>query len=243
MSTEAQQYINNHNSQESIPRHLGLILDGNRRWAEDNGLPKLEGHRRGYQNLKTIAEAAFDQGVEYVSAFVFSTENWQRSHEEVAYLMDLLVRVVHKELMSLDKKGIRIRYLGTKDRLESRVLDVIMEAEEATKHNTRAQLALCFNYGGQTEISEAMISIMRAGFNPEDITPDLISKHLYAPDIPPVDFVIRTSGEQRLSNFMLWRVAYSEIYFEMNKHWPAYTADDLGIALSEYAARQRRFGK
>lgn len=225
-----------------VPRHLGLILDGNRRWAKEQGIAQLEGHRAGYANLKTIAQAAFDRGVEFVSAYVFSTENWNRSQEEVSYLMDLLVWVVSKELSEMDKKGIRIRYLGSETRIDPKILETIRKAEKQTEGNTRGQLALCFNYGGQLEIAEGVARMIADGVRPEEVTPAKIAGYLYEPDIPPVDFIVRTSGEQRLSNFMLWRSAYAELYFDITKHWPAFGVEDLDQALAAYASRDRRFG-
>jgi undecaprenyl diphosphate synthase len=225
----------------ATPIHLGIILDGNRRWAKANGIPQLEGHRKGYENLKTIGTAALDRGIKYVSAYVFSTENWKRSQVEVKYLMRLLVWILKNEVDELNKKGVRVRIIGSKSGLDKKVVKACHDAEEITKHNTKGTLALCFNYGGYQEITDAVKNIVADGLKPEDITSETISRHLYASDIPPVDFIIRTSGEQRLSNFMLWRAAYSELYF-VDKHWPAFTVEDLDEALKEYANRQRRFG-
>lgn len=224
-----------------VPNHVGLILDGNRRWARAQGLPTLEGHRQGYENLKTIAEAAFNAGVQYVSAYIFSTENWNRSKEEVGYLMKLVINIASKDLNQLIDKNIKVVFLGTRDKLSKSVEKAINDAMERSKNNTGGTIALCFNYGGQLEITDAVKRIVSEGIVIEDITPDCIANHLYVPDVPPVDFMIRTSGEQRLSNFMLWRMSYAELYF-VEKHWPAFTVDDLHIALEEYASRQRRFG-
>ncbi len=226
----------------TIPRHLGLILDGNRRWAQAQGLPTLEGHRQGYENLKTIAEAAFDAGVKFVSAYIFSTENWDRSKEEVGYLMRLVINIASKDLDELIKKNVKVVFLGTRDKLSKAVIKAIDGATERSKNNTGGTVALCFNYGGQLEIIDAVKRIMSQGTDPADITNELIANNLYEPEVPPVDFMIRTSGEQRISNFMLWRMAYAELYF-VQKHWPAFTVDDLQKALAEYANRQRRFGK
>ncbi len=227
--------------QDSIPRHLGLILDGNRRWASERGLRPFEGHRRGYLRLKKIALAAFDRDVEYVSAFVFSTENWKRSREEVAYLMDLIHWVATYELNSLNKKNVRILFVGSEQGLDDRIVKAIRTAEKKTAGNTGGTLVLCFNYGGQQEMVDAAASLIRSGVKAEDLTPELMSQHMYGPSLPPLDLVIRTSGEQRLSGFMLWSAAYAEIKFIL-KYWPAFTVDDLEAALSEYAGRQRRFG-
>lgn len=230
-------------TQLNIPVHLGIILDGNRRWATDNGLPKHEGHRHGYDVLKQICDAAFERGIKYLTAYVFSIENWQRPPIEVKFLMDLLYWVATHEVDEFHKKNIRLVFLGKEQPLAPKILKVIAAAEEKTKDNTGGTLSFCLNYGGQTEIAEAVQKVMRSGIKPEDVTPEVIRQHLYHPEIPDVDLIIRTSGEQRLSNFMLWRAAYSELYFEARKHWPAFTVEDLDAALADYAARSRRFGQ
>ncbi len=229
-------------SQLSPPNHLGLILDGNRRWAKREGKPALEGHRAGFSNLKIIADAAWKRGVKILSAYVFSTENWNRSQKEVDYLMELLVAVVKKEMNELDQKGIRVRFLGSREKVSQKVLDSIDEAEKLTQSNKNGTLALCFNYGGHLEMVDALKSMVNEGVLPGEITEESVAEHLYAPDLPPIDLIIRTSGEQRISNFMLWRAAYSELYFT-DKYWPEFTTEDLDAALEDYASRQRRFGK
>lgn len=196
------------NSVPQIPIHLGLILDGNRRWAKERGLKPFEGHRRGYLRLRKVAEAAFNRGVKYVSAFVFSTENWSRSSEEVSYLMDLLYWVATKEVNKLHKNNIRVIFLGSKKRLEPRIVKAINDAEKKTTHNTGGTLALCLNYGGQQELADAVARLIRKGVKAKDVTPELLSQNLYGPQLPPIDLIIRTSGEQRLSGFMLWSAAY-----------------------------------
>lgn len=231
-------------SKSSVPNHLGLIIDGNRRWAKNKGLPVFEGHHAGYKNIDVVGDAAWERGIRYLSVYIFSTENWNRSKKEVDYLMDMLVTVVvaRKEINKLDKKGVRIRFLGSRERISKKVVAAIETAERQTKTNKKGTLALCFNYGGHLEIADALKSMVAEGVSPEEVTEDNVAKHLYAPDLPPVDLIIRTSGEQRLSNFMLWRAAYSELYFT-DKYWPEFTADDLDEALGEYASRHRRFGK
>lgn len=224
-----------------VPNHLGLILDGNRRWARTRGLPTLEGHKEGYDNLKSIAEHAFNSGVKYVSAYVFSTENWNRSEDEVTYLMSLLLKFFKKDCKQLNKKGVKIMWLGSRLKLSEKILKAVDEAAEMTKNNTKGVLALCFNYGGYDEISEAVKKIIKLGAKPEDVNPELIRGNLFSPDLPDLDLVIRTSGEQRISNFMLWRIAYSEFYFT-DKFWPEFHPADLQIALDDYANRSRRFG-
>lgn len=225
----------------TVPRHLGLILDGNRRWATEHGLPVVEGHKHGYETLRTISDAAFAAGVEYVSAYVFSTENWNRSREEVAYLMRLLMWILKHEVDNFNKHGIRLHTLGSKIRLGKALVKAIHAAEEKTKNNTGGTLLLCLNYGGQQEIVDAMKRIVEAGTSASDITPELISQNLYAPDIPPVDLIIRTSGEQRLSNFMLWEGAYSELMFTPTQ-WPDFNTAELQQMLIKYSQLRRRFG-
>lgn len=222
----------------TIPYHLGLILDGNRRWARERNLPTLEGHRQGYDNLKDITRVAVDRGVAYISAFIFSTENWNRTKSEVKYLMTLAHNVVTKDIEELNKENIRVVWLGSSNRVSDKLLKAIARAEELTKTNTRATLALCFNYGGQQEIADAANKLFEAG---QEITVDSLRGALYGPQIPDLDLIIRTSGEQRISNFMLWRAAYAELYFTP-KHWPDFQAADLDEAFAEYALRQRRHG-
>lgn len=228
-------------SLDVVPRHLGLILDGNRRWARERGLPLMEGHKKGYENLETISDAAFAAGVEYVSAYVFSTENWNRTREEVAYLMKLLLWVVRHEVDNFHKHGIRLRTMGSKFRLGKALVKAIHAAEEKTKDNTGGTLLLCLNYGGQQEIVDAMKRIVASGTEAADITPELIAENLYAPGIPPVDLIIRTSGEQRLSNFMTWESAYSELMFTPT-YWPDFDTAELQQMFVKYAQIHRRFG-
>ena len=232
--------MSKHNS--AIPAHLGLILDGNRRWASEQGLPTLEGHKKGYENLKTIAKAAFDRGVRFVSAYVFSTENWNRTTEEVDYLMKLLLWVSKHEVAELDKENIKVQFLGEEERLSKSVIKAMEDAEERTKNNTGGALLICLNYGGQQEITTAVNKILIKEPDIKEVTTKLIEENLYKSDVPPVDLIIRTSGEQRISNFMLWRAAYSELYFSP-VYWPAFTENDLETALQEYADRHRRFGQ
>ncbi|MES2971545.1 MAG: polyprenyl diphosphate synthase [Patescibacteria group bacterium] len=224
-----------------IPNHIGLILDGNRRWAKAQGLPNLEGHRIGYSNLKDIGRHAVKRGVPYISAYIFSAENWNRSKDEVKYLMDLALWLTTHELNEVNKDGIRVRFLGRRDGLSDKLVKVIQKAEELTKNNSKGTLALCFNYGGQQEIVDATNKLLKQAKSSTEITLEKFASMLYAPEIPPVDFIIRTSGEQRISNFMLWRAAYSELYFT-DKHWPDFTTKDLDDALVEFAKRRRRFG-
>ncbi len=226
----------------TAPKHLGLILDGNRRWAKANGLPKFEGHRRGYENLKTIAQAAFDAGVKYVSAYIFSTENWNRTKDEVSYLMDLAVKMAETDLKELIDNNIKIVVLGVEDGVSEKVLSAWRRAEEGSASNTGGVLALCFNYGGLREITDAVRSIVASGVAEDFISEDLVASSLYHSELPQLDLVIRTSGEQRISNFMLARIGYSELIF-VNQPWPAFTVENLHDAFTEYSNRQRRYGK
>lgn len=223
------------------PNHVGIILDGNRRWARERGLPTLEGHRKGYDNLKTIAEYAFKKGVKFVSAYIFSTENWSRAKEEVDYLMQLVLLIAVKDAKELIKQNVKIVIMGVEDRVPKRVMQALKNAEEDSRENTGGILALCFNYGGKSEITDAVKKIIQNGTLAGDVTQELISQNLYHPEVPAVDLMIRTSGEQRLSNFMLWRVAYAELYFT-DVHWPRFDKAEFDTALESYKKRNRRFG-
>lgn len=225
----------------SAPTHVGFILDGNRRWAKAQGKPTLEGHRQGYKVFKEIGLAALERGVKYVTAYVWSKENWQRSAEEVGYIMKLLLWVADNELQDIHERGVRILFLGNDERLSPKILKAIQHAEETTKDNTNGTLALCLNYGGEQEIVDATRSIIQAGLDPDTLTPDTFREYLYQPTIPAVDLVVRSSGEHRTSGFMLWRAAYAELAF-VDKNWPDFTIDDLEAVLADFAARQRRFG-
>lgn len=224
-----------------IPRHVGYIVDGNRRWAKKHGLPAYEGHLAGYNTLKDIAIATVDSGVHYVSAYVFSTENWKRSADEVKKLMALVLKLVSSDLPEFHKRNIRLQVLGSREGVDKKILKAIDKAEGETAGNTGGIFALCFNYGGQLEIADAVKKIVQSGISADEITEDTIAAHLYAPEVPPIDMVVRTSGEQRLSNFMLWRSAYSEFLF-LKKTWPEMTKDDVAFIMKEYVKRQRRFG-
>jgi undecaprenyl diphosphate synthase len=226
---------------DGVPRHIGYIVDGNRRWAKQHGLPTYEGHLAGYNSIIEIVLASIDAGVEVVSAYTFSTENWKRSESEVSKIMGLVLKLLTSDIHILQENDIRLRVLGSRERLSKGVLKAIDEAELKTADNKRGTLAVCFNYGGQLEIADACKKIIQAGTPAEEVTPEMIAENLYAPDIPPIDLVVRTSGEQRTSNFMLWRAAYSEFLF-LEKPWPDMTKDDVTAILEEYSRRGRRFG-
>lgn len=228
-------------SDSNTPRHVGYILDGNRRWAKAHGLPAYEGHLAGYNALRDVIEATFEAGVEYVSIYAFSTENWKRSEDEVQKLMGLILAHFRGDLPVFVKNSIRVKILGSRVGLSDKIIQTIEEAETGTKDGTRGTLAVCFNYGGQLEIADALKKMVEAGTSTDDITPETIAAHLYSPEVPPIDIVVRTSGEQRLSNFMLWRAAYSEFCF-LDKPWPDMTKEDVTAILKEYSQRNRRFG-
>ncbi len=226
---------------EHIPKHIGYIVDGNRRWAKQHGLPAYEGHLAGYDAVQEVVRASFEAGVDYVSAYVFSTENWKRSQDEVNKLMGLALKVAKSDVNTLLDNNVKVRVLGSREGVDPKILKEIDDLEMRSANNTAGTLALCFNYGGQLELADAYKSLLQAGVGAEDVTPELIGEHLYCPDIPPVDLIVRTGGDQRISNFMLWRAAYSELLF-LDKFWPDMTKEDVTAILEEYSARNRRFG-
>ncbi len=225
----------------NLPVHIGFIIDGNRRWAKKHGLPPYEGHLAGYNSIQDVLLETLRRGVKYASAYVFSTENWKRDEDEVSKLMALLLRVLKTDIKVMIDNNVRLRVAGTREGLDPKLIKAIDSAEEKTAHLTGGELLLCLNYGGQQEIVEAVQSIVESGVPSEDVTVDLINRNLYAPEVPPCDLIVRTSGEQRLSNFMLWRSAYSELMF-IDKLWPEMTKDDVSVILEEYSSRKRRFG-
>lgn len=226
---------------DNIPTHIGFIIDGNRRWANERGLKPYEGHYAGYDTIKDVLIETHRRGVKYTSAYAFSTENWSRSEVEINKLMELLLKVLTEDLHIFNDNNIRLRVIGSRQKLSKKVIQAIDNAEEKTVGNTGGQLLMCLNYGGQQEIAEACKKIVQQGYAPEDITPELITENIYAPEVPPCDIIVRTSGEQRLSGFMLWRAEYSELIF-IDKNWPDMTKQDVTVILKEYEKRNRRFG-
>jgi len=224
-----------------IPAHIGYIVDGNRRWAKTHGLPAYEGHLAGYNALQEVAKASFDAGVQYVSAYIFSTENWKRSEDEVGKLMGLVLKLLTSDLHLFEDNNIKLIVLGSRENVSEKIQKAIIDAENRTLDNKGGTLALCFNYGGQLEIVDAVKKIVQSGVAESEITTELIDSSLYRPEVPPIDIVVRTSGEQRLSNFMLWRAAYSECFF-LETLWPDMTKDDVAAIIEEYSRRSRRFG-
>ncbi len=224
-----------------VPKHIGFILDGNRRWARKHSIPEYDGHLAGYNALRDVMDACFEQDVKYVSIYAFSSENWKRDAKEVSGLMKLALQAISKDLKRLIERNVRVRILGRRDGIGAKLLAGFEKCEERTRHLTGGTLAVCFNYGGQQEIVDAARKCVQDGLAPEEIDEAAIASRLYAPELPPLDMVVRTSGEQRLSNFMLWRTAYSEFLF-LQKLWPEMTKDDVTAIIEEYSRRQRRFG-
>lgn len=224
---------------KKIPYHLGVIIDGNRRWAEKNGLPVFEGHRRGSNKVGELIKWAKDRGIKVLTLFIFSTENWQRPKKEVSFLMGLAKRAVNDNLEKLNKEKIKVRIIGQKEKLPKFLQKASQEAQEVTKNNKEMIVNFALSYGGRAEIIEAIKKIIARKILPDNITEDIISQNLWTADL---DLIIRTGKEQRISNFLIWQAAYSELYFP-EKYWPDFTEKDLDKALAEYDHRQRRFGK
>jgi trans,polycis-decaprenyl diphosphate synthase len=228
-----------------LPVHVAIVMDGNGRWATQRGLARVEGHKMGEAVVIDIACGAIELGIKWLSLYAFSTENWKRSPEEVRFLMGFNRDVVRRRRENLNAIGVRIRWVGSRPRLWRSVINELAIAEQMTAHNDVITINYCVNYGGRTEIAEATREIARevaAGrLNPDQITESTISRHLQRPDIPDVDLFLRTSGERRSSNFMLWQAAYAEYVFQ-DKLWPDYDRRDLWSACEEYASRVRRFG-
>lgn len=223
-------------------RHLGIILDGNRTWARSRGLPTLEGHRRGYDKLKEFGDWCVARGIPAVTAFAFSTENWNRSKEEVASLMELLELGLTKELHEFRRRGVRLRVVGRRAGLPPSVARAADAAERETAGNAALLLQLAINYGGRPEIVDAAKRAVAAGVAPETLTEETFARFLYAPETPDPDLIIRTAGHRRLSGFLLWEAAYSELHFTKTL-WPDFSEADLDAALDDYAGRVRKFGK
>lgn len=221
------------------PRCIAFILDGNRRWAKERGLPTLEGHTRGFDNLMTIARAVHARGIAHMAVYAFSTENWQRSAEEVAYLMDIYRAVIRDTAEQLGAEGVRVRFVGQRERFAKDMQESMRAAEEQTAHNTGMTLWVCLSYGARAEIVEAARTVSSGGVL---LTEESCRAALWTADMPDPDIIVRTGGEQRLSNFLLWQAAYSELFF-LKPYWPDFDEAQLGAVLAEYAERERRHGK
>ena len=228
-----------------MPRHVAIIMDGNGRWAAARGLPRVEGHRRGVEALRRTVRAAGELGISILTIFSFSSENWSRPASEIRDLLMLLRRFIRNDLAELHKSNVRVRIIGDREDLERDIRSLLEEAEDLTRNNDGLVLVVAFNYGGRQEIARAARRLADEAANgrlqAKDITPELLAQHLDAPDLPDPDVIIRTSGEQRLSNFLLWQSAYSELVF-VPTYWPDFDRAALEGAVAEYRRRERRFG-
>jgi undecaprenyl diphosphate synthase len=230
---------------EFVPKHVAIVMDGNGRWANQQGLPRVEGHKRGEAVVLDVVRGGIEIGVKWISVFAFSTENWKRSPDEVRFLMNFNRDVIHRRVDELDALGVRVRWAGRYPRLWRSVVNELKIAEERTKYNDVINLTMCVNYGGRAEIADAtkqIAKLVAAGeINPDKVDERLIAKYMYQPDMPDVDLFIRPSGEQRTSNFMLWQSAYAELVFQ-DILWPDFDRVHLWRAIENYAMRDRRFG-
>lgn len=224
-----------------VPAHIGYILDGNRRWAKSHGLPAYEGHLAGVTALEDVIEATVESGVKYISFYTWSTENWNRAEEEVRATMKIVRSLFKRELKRLIKEGCRFVALGDMETVPGDIRRMIEDAEHKSRGGQRATLAMCFNYGGQQEIIRATKRLIESGVPSDSIDQASFAAQLDHPDVPPCDIIVRTSGEKRLSNFMLWRSAYSEFIF-LDKFWPDMRDSDVAVIIEEYNRRDRRYG-
>ncbi len=227
---------------EKIPTHVAIIMDGNGRWARARGLPRHAGHRAGVDNLRRVIEACTEFGIKYLTVYAFSTENWRRPPAEVRSLMNILEDVIDRELQELHRNGVQLRHLGRLERLRPMLQRKVRHAIELTKDNQRLVLNIAWNYGGRDEIVHAIRRMIEDGVRPEDVDEALVSSYLYTAGCPDPDLIIRTSGEMRVSNFLIWQGAYAEFYVTPT-YWPDFGREELLEALYDYARRERRFGR
>lgn len=225
-----------------LPNHIAFIMDGNGRWAEQRNLPRIEGHHAGIESTRSVVKCLGEYHINYVTLYSFSTENWNRPKIEVNSLLKLLGESIEKETAELHQNGVKIRHIGHLERLPRRLKLAIERAIELTRNNTGMNLSLAFDYGGRTEILDAVRHIIAEGISPQDINEELFNSHLYTADLPYVDLVVRTGGELRISNFLLWQSAYSEYYFA-KVLWPDFNTREVEKALAVYNQRRRRFGR
>lgn len=225
----------------AVPQHIAIIMDGNGRWAKARGLPRLAGHRAGTENLRRIIEACVEFGVKVLTIYAFSTENWGRPEDEVSGLMNLFDDVFDRELAELNRQGARLVHIGRLEGIRPNMVKKIRRGEEATRHNQRLTLCVAFNYGGRDEIVHAIQRILADGLDPAEVTDELVSRYMYTAGLPDPDLVIRTSGELRTSNFLIWQAAYAEWVFP-ETFWPDFDRAHLLEAIREYGRRERRFG-
>lgn len=227
---------------ETNLKHIAIIMDGNRRWAKEKNLPSAMGHKKGVDALKTTLKACHKFGVKYLTVYAFSTENWNRKPEEVAFLMDLLANTIKSELKEMHENGVVINFIGDLTKLNPKLQKILYDAMDYTKNNTGVRLQIAFNYGARDEIVNAIKNIIKEGITPEEVTEKLVSDELYTKNIPDPDLLIRTGGEMRISNYLLWQIAYSE-FLVIKQYWPEFDENSLSDAIFEFANRQRRYGK
>jgi undecaprenyl diphosphate synthase len=227
---------------EKVPTHVAIIMDGNGRWAQERGLPRLAGHRAGTENLRRIIRASVEFGIQYLTIYAFSTENWRRPADEVSGLMSIIEEVIDRELKELHANGVQLRHIGRLEGIKPALQEKVRRAIELTKGNSRLVLNVAFNYGGREEIVDAIRAIIADGVPPDQVDEALVNRYLYTSDCPDPDLIIRTSGELRVSNFLIWQGAYAELFCTPT-YWPDFGREELLHALQEYARRERRFGR
>lgn len=226
----------------SVPHHIGVIMDGNGRWAQEHGLPRLEGHRAGTENIRRLLRSCGEYGIKIVTIYAFSTENWYRPSNEVRGLIGILERVLEKEVENLHQEGVKLRHVGELEGLPDRLRKAVLDAIELTKNNDRLILNVAFNYGGRAEIVRAVKRLLEDNPDPNEIDEELFGGYLYTAGLPDPDLIVRTGGEMRLSNFLIWQSAYAE-YYSTPTFWPDFDKEELTKALQAYARRERRFGR
>ena len=222
-------------------KHIAIIMDGNRRWAKEHLLPSAMGHKKGVEALKNTVKAAHEFGVKYLTVYAFSTENWNRKQEEVDFLMGLLAHTIKNELTELHQNNVKLRFIGDIEGLSKELQDILYEAELKTKDNKGVNLQIAINYGARDEIKNAVKNMIKSGIEAEEITEEKISEFLYTKDVPDPDLLVRTGGEMRISNYLLWQIAYSEFYVT-DLYWPQYDKNALDKSIREFASRNRRWG-
>ncbi|MBI3287700.1 MAG: di-trans,poly-cis-decaprenylcistransferase [Chloroflexi bacterium] len=225
-----------------VPQHIGIIMDGNGRWARERGLPRLEGHRAGTENIRRVLEACSQYGIQIVTLYAFSTENWGRPNQEVQGLLSILEQVIDREAANFHQRGVQLRHIGRLEGVSESLKNKVRRALELTKDNQRMILNVAFNYGGRAEILEAVRRILEEGVPPHQLSEEVFESYLYTAGLPDPDLIIRTGGEMRLSNFLVWQAAYAE-YYAVNTCWPDFDEQELYRALLAYSQRERRFGK
>ena len=223
-------------------RHIAIIMDGNRRWAKERNLPSAAGHKKGVDALRNVVRACDDIGIKYLTVYAFSTENWNRKKEEVDFLMDLVAVTLKNDLDEMHEEGVKITFIGDASKLSKKLQEVTKDAENKTKNNKGVNLQIALNYGSRDEIVNAVKQIIGSGINSDEVTQEVISKYLYTAGMPDPDILIRTGGEKRLSNYLLWQIAYSEVIV-VDKYWPDFGKSDLQNCIDVFNNRNRRYGK